>query len=112
MQAILALTERLGKAIAESPQAQKLIEARNALDNDPDLQDLLANYHQQAQKIQQAEQSNQPVEVDDKHKLSELQTKLAASDEFKAFSAAQVNYIDLMRKVNAKLSECLAEIEK
>lgn len=112
MQAILALTERLGKAIAESPQAQKLTEARTSIDNDPELQKLLQDYQQQARKIQQAEQQGQPVEVDDKHLLSELQTKLANSDEFKAFSAAQVDYIDLMRKVNAKLSECLAEIEK
>ncbi len=106
---ITELAERLGKAINSSPQAAALRAARKSLEADPQLSQLLKDYQAQAGKIDRLEGDNKPVEVEDKHKLQELQDKLFASETFKAFTAAQVEYVDLMRQVNSVLREQLAE---
>jgi len=111
MSAILELARRLGKEIANSPEATALRTARAELDKDEEAPKLLKDYQARAEKIAKLEQENKPVEVEDKHKLRELHEKLVASGSFKQFTAAQVEYIDLMRKVNEALRQNLAETE-
>lgn len=111
MDRIIALAERLGKTVAESKQAADLQNARDQLKGDEELQKALAAYRQQSVRIGQLERDNKPVEVDDKHKLTELHDKLAASDLFKKFTAAQVEYVDLLRRVNEAIQMKLAPAE-
>ena len=106
------MAEKLGEAIAQSPQAAALRNARDAVSKEKDLTDLLQQYREQINKISKLEEEKTPVEVEDKHKLSELQTKLFASEPFKKFTAAQVEYVDLMRKVNDVLRKQLMETEQ
>ncbi len=73
---------------------------------------MLKQYQEQSLKIEQLEHENKPVEVEDKHRLRELHEKLVASDVFKRFTGAQVEYVDLMRQVNQALRRQLAEVEK
>jgi len=108
---ISELAEKLGKAIASSDQAAKLRQARAELDKHPDVKQLLEEYGQQAQKVSQLESQNKPVEVEDKHALRDLHGKLIASDVFKQFTAAQVEYVDVMRQVSDTLRGQLAETE-
>ena len=108
----IELATRLGKAMAESPQATALREARTAMSNEPDLIQTLADYQEQAARIAQLEREQKPTEVADKHRLQELNDKLVASQEFKKFTAAQVEYVDLMRKVNEEIRRELAETEE
>ena len=109
---IIELAQRLGKEISESTQADNLRTAREEMRKQGEITQLLKDYQTQAEKIAKLEQENKPVEVDDKHKLQELHGKLVASDVFKKFTAAQVEYIDLMRQVNETLQKQLAETEK
>jgi len=102
---ILDLAERLGKAIAAAPQAKKLQEARAALREEPGTDELLNQFRQQSEKIARLQGENKPIEVDDKHKLEELHNKLVASEAFKKLTAAQVDYVDLMRKVNTRMQQ-------
>lgn len=111
MSEITDLAQRLGKAIADSPAAQALRTARKALDAQKDIVQVLHDYQQQAGKIAQMEEQNKPVEVDDKHRLQELHDKLIASEVFKKYTAAQVDYVDLMRQVNTTLRKNLGETE-
>jgi cell fate (sporulation/competence/biofilm development) regulator YlbF (YheA/YmcA/DUF963 family) len=105
MTAIVELAERLGKAIADAPQTKALHDARKTLQADAETSNLLKEYNTHADKIAQLEQQNKPVEVADKHLMAELQGKLASSDTFKNFTAAQMEYIDLMRKVNTAIQQ-------
>ncbi len=111
MSAIIELARRLGRAIAGSSQAADLKAAREQLDSDEDTSRCLTEYREQAEKVARLEQDNKPVDVDDKHKLKELQGRLVSSETFKKYSAAQVEYVDLMRKVHDVLSDELAETE-
>lgn len=103
VQEILQLAEKLGKAIADSPQAARLDEARRKLDDQPEVRELIGQLNKQAQKIGELEQQNKPVEVEDKQKLREIQSKLVAQDVFKTYQSAQVDYMDLMTKVSQQI---------
>ena len=109
---IIQLAERLGKAISESPQAAALRTARDEMGAQPEIDQLLNDFRIQNEKVAALEAEGKPVEVDDKHKLQELHDKLIASDVFKKFTAAQVEYVDLMRKVNQAMGKELADTEK
>ena len=100
MEDIIAMAERLGKAISASPQAAALRQAQAAMRADETASKLLKDYQAQTEKIAQLEAEQKPVEVDDKHKLEDLHKKLVATDTFKKFTAAQVEYVDVMRRVN------------
>ena len=98
--AIIELANRLGRAIAAAPATKALHEARKAMEAEENTTQLLNEFRVQSEKIDRLERENKPVEVEDKHRLQELQQKLMASEAFKKFTAAQVDYVDLMRKVN------------
>ena len=108
---MISLAERLGKAVADSPQAAALRTVRKEFDAKPDIVALLREYQEHGEKLAQLEMDNKPVEVDDKHKLQELRDKLLSDETFKKLSAAQVEYVDLMRKVNTAIQQQLAETE-
>ena len=111
MDPILEMADKLGKAIAVSPQDTTLREARKELDKHADILQLLKDFRAQADKVAQLESEQKPVEVDDKHKYEELHGKLIASDVFKKYTAAQVEFVDLMRKVNGSLRRQLAQLD-
>ena len=111
MTAVIELASRLGKAIADSPEAAGLRAVRDELSAQPELAQTLKDFREQAAKVARLERENKPVEVDDKHRLQELNNKLVASEVFKKFTAAQVEYVDLMRKVNNAIRRELTETE-
>jgi cell fate (sporulation/competence/biofilm development) regulator YlbF (YheA/YmcA/DUF963 family) len=108
---IIEMAAQLGRRIAQSPQAAKLRAAREAMNKRADLTQLLKDYRAQADKIADLEEAKKPVEVDDKRRLQEMEDKLLAAEEFKQFTAAQMDYVDLMRKVNQELRKHLNEME-
>ena len=111
MSAILELARRLGKAIAESSEAAELRAAAEKLNADEALGETLKAYQEQHEKVADLRQANKPIEVDDKHKLSELEDRLASSEVFKRFTAAQVEFVDVMRKVSEAMHADLSDIE-
>ena len=108
----IQLAERLGKAIAESPQAARLRQTRKTMNGEPGLEQTLKEYQAQAGKIAKLQEEQKPIEVGDKHQLQALQDKLLASPAFKDYTAAQVEYVDLMRKVNDAMRKQLNETER
>ncbi|NLW86649.1 MAG: YlbF family regulator [Planctomycetes bacterium] len=110
MEDIINLAQRLGKAISDSPQAQKLRAAREELARQPQVEQILKDYQDQADRITKLENEQKPVEVADKRKLDELHSKLVSNDLFKKLTAAQVEYVDLMRKVNGSIRNQLGPI--
>jgi len=97
---IIAMAERLGKAISASPQAAALRQAQAALRADEAASKLLADYQAHREKVAALEAEQKPVEVEDKHRTEDLHRKLIGTETFKTFTAAQVEYVDVMRRVN------------
>ncbi len=111
MDDILQAAQRLGTAIAQSPQGAGLRAARKELDSQPEVKKLMEDFRRQSERIAALERDKKPVEVEDKHKRQEINDRLVGNDLFKKYMAAQVEYLDLMRKVDAALNKALAEIE-
>jgi cell fate (sporulation/competence/biofilm development) regulator YlbF (YheA/YmcA/DUF963 family) len=111
MSAVTEMASRLGKTIAQTPEAQAMKDARKKLEEDAEIKQALEEFQQQMQKIQQLQQEHKPIEPEDKQKLSSLESKLAGSDTFKQYTAAQVNFYDLMRKVNRALQAEIGDLE-
>ena len=111
MEDITAMADRLGKAIADCPQAKALEQARKALRADAETMKVLQAHEEQARKIARLEAEQKPIEVEDKHKLEDLRGRLIAADAFKKYTAAQVEFVDLMRKVNQAIHKHLAPAE-
>ncbi|MFW6132595.1 MAG: YlbF family regulator [Planctomycetota bacterium] len=107
MSEITDLAERLGGAIAQSDEGKALQAAREELNDEPDTLETLKQYRRQSEKMARAESEGKPIEPDDKHELEELQNKLTASPAFKKFTDAQVEYVDLMRRVNEAIQRQL-----
>ena len=111
MNAITELADRLGKAIAASPEAAAMRVAQEQLNAHQEVKQLLTDFREQSARVGRLESEQKPVEVEDKHKLQELEDRLLAEDVFKKFTAAQVDYVDLMRQVNEALQKPLAATE-
>ncbi len=109
MSDILDLADRLGKELAASPQARKLAAARAELEKHPPLVQLFRDYQQHAEKVARLEEENQPIEVPDKHRLDDLRRQLLSNDVFKTLTAAQVDFVDLMRRVHQAMNKHLHE---
>jgi len=105
------MATRLGKALAQSPQATAMTIAHKKLSGDPATRQILDAYQELAMKMARMEQTNQPIGPDDKHKLQAINDKLIASDLYKQYLNAQVNYVDLMRKTNLAIRNELPKLE-
>lgn len=108
----IELAEKLGKAIADSPEATKLRDAKTDMEADSELMQVMKESREHSDKMAALERENKPIEVEDKHKLQELHGKLVASDVFKKYTAAQVEYVDLMRKIDTAMRTQLTDTEK
>jgi cell fate (sporulation/competence/biofilm development) regulator YlbF (YheA/YmcA/DUF963 family) len=109
---IIDLAGKLGESIAESPQAKALREAREQLNDNEGTKKLLGTAQEHMSKLAALEQAGKPIEVEDKQHMQQLQDQLVSDETFKKFNAAQVEYVDLMRKVNTVMREKLAPVEE
>lgn len=97
------MADKLGNAIADSDAGRSYREARKEMEADADAKVLMEQFQTHVQKLSQAEQQGQPIEVEDKKQLEDLQGKLAGNPKVKAFTAAQMDYMDLIRQVSQRI---------
>jgi len=98
----------LGEAIATHPEIKAYLDARTALDQDAGARQLLEDYTGVAQRIQQLEAQQQPIEVADKQKLTECQQQMASNETLKNIMRTQADYITIMNRVNQAMEAPLA----
>lgn len=106
-QELLSKARELGGMLAKHPAVEKLNTAMQAMDDDVDAQRAMADLERHGQALAEKERSGQPVEVDDKRKLQELQMKVVGSKTLRDMQAAQMDYVDLMRRVDQAMTESL-----
>lgn len=107
-QALLEQARKLGEALASHARVKAYMEARQAASQDSAAQQLLKDYQQAAKRIQQLQMQNKPIEVADKHKLGDLEAKMAGNSALKALMRAQADYLELMNQIDRATDEGLA----
>lgn len=99
-QEILDAATQLGKMVGTHEVSAKLERAVKALQEDVEAQRLLSDYHRHLDKIGQKEAKGQPIEVEDKRRLEQLQKAVASSGLLREFQIRQMDFLDLMRQVD------------
>ncbi|MEO0514590.1 MAG: YlbF family regulator [Planctomycetota bacterium] len=102
-QAILDAAATLGQLIAEYPATQKLEGLVKQLEADTDAQRLMNDLNRHNQTLAEKQAKGEPIEVDDKRKLQELQQAVGVNPILRDLQMAQMDYVDLMRKVDERI---------
>ena len=105
MEAILELAHRLGKQIAEHPRGRAFRQAQEDLHQNPEAGDLLREFNEQVTRIQSLEHQNKPVEPDEKHKLVDIQQRVAGNACLANYAKVQADYVELMQQVSAAIED-------
>jgi len=97
---IMDKAKALGEEIAEHEAAKAFIDSLSRLEKDTEAQRAVTDLNRYIGTLSQKQQAGSPIEVEDKRKLEELQTAVVMHPVLRAFQTAQVEYVDLLRKVD------------
>ena len=97
---IMDQAKALGEQIAEHESAKKFIDAVSRLEKDTEAQRAVNDLNRLINSLAQKQQSGGAIEVEDKRKLEELQTAVVMHPVLRSFQTAQMEYVDLLRKVD------------
>ena len=98
-QQILDEAEKLGQLVAQHPAVARYKEAQRSVANDPEAGRLLADFDRQIETLSRQEQSGLPVTDAQRMQLESLQNRIVSHLKIKALNMAQVEFIDLLRRV-------------
>ena len=105
MEDIIAEARAFGKKIAQHPRSVSFMSAAKAVAEDKEAQRILQAFQEQVQRVQELEASGKPIEVSDKHKLTDLQSQVASNDNLKTMMKHQADYLELMHHINRAIDE-------
>jgi cell fate (sporulation/competence/biofilm development) regulator YlbF (YheA/YmcA/DUF963 family) len=88
----------LGKMIADHEVGKEYQAATKAFNDDVEAQRLISDFSRTLQSLAEKQAQQQPIEVADKKKLEDIQTKVAMNLQVRRMQTAQMNYLDLVRK--------------
>lgn len=97
---IIEQATKLGELVADHAAAKRLASAVSALQNDLEAQRAMTDLNRFATQLDTKARSGQPVEVAEKHKLEALQTAVVTNPLLTGFQQAQMDYVDLLKKVD------------
>ncbi|MBN2582241.1 MAG: YlbF family regulator [Planctomycetes bacterium] len=100
MEDLIQKAEDLGRLLAVHPRFAALMAARDAVRNNETSRKLMTDYETHVQRIEDLTLANKPIEVEDKHKLAELEKVVAADEQIKALTKAQMEFSELLNRVN------------
>ena len=99
-QQILAEADKLGQLVAQHPAVEKYKSAQKAVSDDADTTRTMAEFQRQFETLARQEQSGMPMTDAQRQQLENIQARLVSNIKVKALNMAEVDFIDLLRKVN------------
>ena len=106
---ILQEAEKLGQLVAQHPAVARYKQAQKAVAEDPEAGRLLADFDRQLESLARQEQTGMPVTDAQRMQLESLQGRIISHLKIKALNMAQVEFVDLLRKVTQTIQRPLAE---
>ena len=96
---------KVGELLADHDAVKNLTAASKAFQEDTATQRALLDFNRGLQELSKKEQSGQPIEVADKHRLRDLQDAVVTSPLLARMQTAQMDYFDTLRKIDATIQE-------
>ena len=108
-QQILDEAERIGQLVAQHPAVEKYRNAQRAVSEDAEASRALAEFERQLETLGRQEQAGMPVTDAQRQTLEQLQSRIISNIKVKALNMAQVDFIDLLRKVTQTIQRPVTE---
>ena len=108
---ITQAARQLGELVARHPAIRKLADAQQSLGKDTEATRMLQQFEQKAQVLMRNEQMGQPVGEAERRELEALQQQIASNIKVKAYSIAQTDMTDLLRKVSQTWQRPVADAQ-
>jgi cell fate (sporulation/competence/biofilm development) regulator YlbF (YheA/YmcA/DUF963 family) len=109
-QEILNEADKLGQLVAQHPAVAKYKAAQKSVSEDPDASRLLRDFERTLDTLGQQEQRGMPVTDAQRQQLEALQSQIMSHIKVKALNLAQVDFVDLLRKVNQTIQSKLVDL--
>jgi cell fate (sporulation/competence/biofilm development) regulator YlbF (YheA/YmcA/DUF963 family) len=106
---ILAEADKLGQLVAQHPAVERYKNAQRAVAEDPDANRTMAEFERQLETLARQEQGGMPVTDAQRQQLENLQSRIVSNVKVKNLNMAQVDFIDLLRKVNQAVQSKVVE---
>jgi cell fate (sporulation/competence/biofilm development) regulator YlbF (YheA/YmcA/DUF963 family) len=110
-QQILDEAEKVGRLVAQHPAVEKYKQAQRSLAEDPDASRLLAEFDRQLETLGRQEQQGMGVTDAQRRQLEGLQGQIVSHIKIKALNMAQVEFMDLLRRVTQTIQRPIFEGE-
>lgn len=108
-QQILQAAEKLGQMLKEHPAVERFKAAQKAVAEDADAGRLLAEFERQLETLGRQEQQGNPVTDAQRMQLESMQSKLVSHIKIKNLNLAQVEFVDLLRKISQTYQRPIAD---
>jgi len=109
-QQLIAEAEKLGNLVAQHPAVDKYKQAQKAVTDDPDAGRAMAEFERQLDTLGRQEQSGMGITDAQRQQLENLQSRIVSNIKVKALNLAQVEFIDLLRKVNQTIQAKVVDL--
>lgn len=100
---------KVGQLVAQHPAVAKYKQAQKTVAEDPDAGRLLSEFDRQLETLARQEQSGMGVTDAQRQQLESLQSRIISHIKIKALNMAQVEFVDLLRKITQTIQAPLAQ---
>jgi cell fate (sporulation/competence/biofilm development) regulator YlbF (YheA/YmcA/DUF963 family) len=109
-QQILSEADKLGQLVAQHPAVEKYKQAQKAVTEDPDASRTMAEFERQLETLSRQEATGMGITDAQRQQLESLQGRIVSNIKVKALNMAQVEFIDLLRKVNQTIQGKVVDV--
>jgi cell fate (sporulation/competence/biofilm development) regulator YlbF (YheA/YmcA/DUF963 family) len=106
-QQIMDEATKLGELVTQHPAVARYKDARQAVEKDTDANQLMGEFDRQIENLQRQQAAGMPVTDAQQQSLEVLQNKIVSHIKIKALNLAQVEFIDLLRKITQTIQKPL-----
>src|SRR5947207_12693351 len=99
-QRILSEADKLGNLVAQHPAVDRYKAAQKAVTEDAEASRAMKDFEKQLETLSRQEQTGMPVTDAQRQQLESIQSRIISNVKVKNLNMAQVDFIDLLRKVN------------
>lgn len=106
-QQIMDEASKLGDLVAQHPAISRYRDARKAVEQDTDASRFLAEFDRQIEALSRQQASGMPVTDAQQQQVESLQSRIVSHLKIKALNLAQVEFIDVLRKITQTIQRQL-----
>jgi cell fate (sporulation/competence/biofilm development) regulator YlbF (YheA/YmcA/DUF963 family) len=106
-QQIMDEAGKLSDLVAQHPAITRYKDARRAVEQDADATRLLSEFDRQLESLGRQQQAGMPVTDAQQQALEALQSRIVSHLKIKALNLAQVEFVDLLRRITQTIQSKL-----